>query len=129
MILKFLLIFIVMTCVGKIVGQEVFDNRPFKFEKYRSNKQLEEAARLKFSIGSNVDKIVDELKKSGAECYTFNPSDSSKPYEIIISCEYNAKFISLHPFEWYRIALCIDKDHKLIELETHRVEGLTLIIP
>ena len=120
---------IITILVGKIISHEFFESRPFKFEQYRSIERLEEAARLSFPIGSDIDTIVDDLKKSGAECYTFTPSEQSKNYEITTTCEYNTNFISLHPLEWYRISLYANKDNKLIRLGVHRVSGLILVIP
>ena len=120
---------VVGVLIGKIIIQESFDNRPFKFEKYKTDEELEEAAKLRFPVGTKLDQISSELEKSGAKCHSFKPSDQPDNYEIIMDCEYNTNLISLHFFERYGIGLAGDKDHKLIELEAQRISGPMLYIP
>ena len=115
--------------IGKIIFQELFDNRPFKFEKYKTNEQLDEAAKLKFPVGSDLNYIKNILEKSGAKCYTFKTNEGSKNHENIVSCTYNTSLFSLHLLERYRVSPIVDKDNKLIDLETLRTSGLMLYIP
>ena len=115
----------------KIICGEIFDNRPFKFEKYRTSKELEEAVNFKFKIGSDIEEIRLILERSGAKCYSYKPKLHSYElinYEIKVVCEYNTSFFSLYPMEYYRIGLSGDKDNKLVKLGTHRVAGFKLFI-
>lgn len=116
--------------VIKLILPELFDNRPFRFEKYKTSEQLEEAVKDKFPIGSDFDEVVSMLKKSAAKCYVYKPSDRNlKMYHIVANCEYSTKIFSLHPFEWYRVWVAGDDEHNLIELITRRISGPMLYIP
>ena len=116
------LLFIV---ISKIAIIELFNNKPFKFEKYRTEEELERAVKDAFPIGSDLDKSIKLLEKSGAECNVF---DDKASYESVVNCEYTTDFISLNPLESYRVALVARLGHKkIIGLGTHRVSGLILI--
>ena len=47
-IIKYLFIGVFGLLIAIIAARELFDNRPFKFEQYRSDEELEEAARVSF---------------------------------------------------------------------------------
>ena len=123
-ILKYVFIGIVGLLIGKIVVQKLFDSRPFKFEEYKSSKQLEVAAKLRFPVGGEIDKIISVLEKSGAGCFVPKCYGECKNYEVFVDCEYYTGLFSLRPFESYRIKLYINKDHKLIELNAWRLPGI-----
>ncbi len=127
-LIKYLLALVVVLLIGKIVFKELFDNRPFKFEKYKTDEQLEEATRLKFPVGSDMNQVVYDLEKSGADCYRYKYSEPEK-YGVEIGCNYITSLFSLHPLEAYGIGLYGDKNHKLVKLGAHRVSGLMLVIP
>ncbi len=124
--MKYGFVTLIALLVIKIISQELFDSRPFRFETYRNGKQLDEAAKARFLLGSNVDKIISDLQKSGAIC---SINKLHRETKLQVTCEYNSSLISLHPLEWYVIWIDADKEHRLIELSTHRVSGLTLVIP
>ena len=128
-IIKYLILVILGLLIGKIIIQELFDNRPFKFEKYKTSEQLEETARLRFLVGSDLNQIRSDLEKSGAKCRTHKPSDKPINYKFVLYCEYNTSLLSLHPFERYKIVVVGDDDYKLIELDTQLVSGLWMYIP
>lgn len=127
--LKYGFIVLILFAVIKIVANKLFDNRPFKFEKYRSSKSFDEAVNSKFIIGGIIEPYVKILEQSGAKCHKFSSSDKKANYKTITSCEYNSSFFSLNPLEYYRIDFCGDDENKLVELGTLRVTGLILIIP
>jgi len=122
-IYKYSFILVIIALISKMIAQELFDNRPFKFEKYRSYEALEGAAKANFLIGDNIDEMIKRLEKSGAECHIYKNADPSKNYEISATCEYEPDFFSFYPFEWYRIDLDGDKNNKLIGLESNRTAG------
>jgi hypothetical protein len=125
-IIIYIFIGIVGLLIGKLIIPELFDSRPFKFEKYKTDGQLKEVTKLKFPLGSDLDKIINAFEKSGADCYTYKHGQSETD-EIEVSCEYITGLFSLHPLEDYEIWLRADKDHKLLGIESRRIAGLMLI--
>ena len=117
--IKYLFIGLIILLVGKIVFKELFDSRPFKFEKYRTEEQLKEAAQLKFPIGSSIDQGIDVLEKSRAGCYT----QESDIYSTVTDCEYMTNLFSFHPIERYEVYLYGDGDRKLAKLGVRRMSG------
>jgi hypothetical protein len=131
-LIKYLLALVIVLLIGKIVFKELFDNRPFKFEKYKTSEQLEAAAKLRFPIGSDLDLVVNDLEKSGADCYIYKHDKLDKCENIAeydVECEYITSLFSLHPLEDYSVWSSGDKGHKLAKLGAQRVSGLMLIIP
>lgn len=49
-----------------------FDDRPFKFEVYRTEESFEEAIKSNFALGSNIEDALDILVISGATCKLFD---------------------------------------------------------
>lgn len=124
-IIKYLFIVVFGLLIAIITARELFDNRPFKFEQYRLDEELEAVARVSFPIGSNVYDIENALKKSGAECNSYK--SFSEDCEITIICDYYTSLISLRPLgEHYEIALCGDEGGKLIKLGARRISGLLM---
>lgn len=127
-VIKYLFVVVIIILVGKIVFKELFDDRPFRFEEYKTDEQLEEAAKLKFPVGRDLDQIICDLEKSGADCDMRVPYQPKK-YEIIAECRYMTSLFSLHPIENYEIWLYGDKSHKLGKLGARRLSGFMLISP
>ena len=117
-IIKYLFLSIVGILIIKIGIQEMFDNRPFQFEKYKTEEEFKKAAEIKFPIGSNLEAGIKILELSGADCHTYKPSAEGKKYVIVGSCYYDTNFISLHPFEHYRIYLYADQNNKIVEVSS-----------
>ena len=124
-VIKYIFIGIVVWVIGKIIFQEIFDYRPFKFEKYKTSEQLEEAVQIKFPVGSDMNKARGDLEKSGAKCREYRPPSVLRCY-----CEYNTYLFTLHPLKRYKVWLTGDHNRKLVEVSTAQlVEGLWMYIP
>ena len=120
-----------MSIVGiliiKIGIQEMFDNRPFQFEKYKTEEEFKKAAEIKFPIGSNLEAGIKILELSGADCHIYNPSDSEKRYVIVGSCKYKVVSftkVNFLNFLYYRIYLCADINHKIVEVDSDRFHDM-----
>jgi hypothetical protein len=101
---------IVATYIGLHL-QKIFDQRPFKFEHYRSSKALEAALKIHFPLGSNAEKAMNQLVQSGAECKVYDDRHKNdEPIPYLVSCKYHTGFISLIPMEHYKIYLDAEKD-------------------
>jgi hypothetical protein len=127
-IIKYVFVGVIGLLIGKIIIPELFDNRPFKFEKYKTEEQLEKTIRFKFPVGSALDKIKSNLEQSGAECLMYIPSDMyrSMNREIVLYCKYNTSLFSLYPFEDYRVWVDGNKNHEFTELKVRRISGFRL---
>ncbi|MFV9875544.1 MAG: hypothetical protein AB8U25_04000 [Rickettsiales endosymbiont of Dermacentor nuttalli] len=70
----------------------MFDNRPFKFEKYRIYEELNTALKKEFPVGSDIKKIISILEKSGARCKDRSHEEVMKEeveiYGLVYWCEY-----------------------------------------
>jgi hypothetical protein len=125
--IKYLFIIIIVFIILKIISQELFDDRLFKFEQYKTSEQLEEIIKAKYPIGSDLNVALNNFQESGAKCYTREVNDSNKNFHILSTCEYDTNFLSLHPLENYRIWIFSDKDGKVLKIGAQRVSGLILI--
>jgi hypothetical protein len=125
--IKYLFIITIVFIIIKIISQEFFDDRLFKFEKYKTSAQLEEIIKAKYPIGSNIDRAVDELRKSTAKC-NIQEINNQKKYDLLAYCTYNTSFLSLHPLERYRIWFSGNTKSRVIsEIDAQRISGLILI--
>ena len=121
-----------MTIIIKIIVREIFDDRPFKFESYKTELKLEEAVRENFSEGSNLYEVVKILEKSGAKCSIDKSDEAGYAYihkgaRYIATCSYRADLFSLNPLITYRIILQTDENYKLIHSSAMRVGGFLVI--
>lgn len=117
-IIKYLFLSIIGILIIEIGIQEMFDNRPFQFEKYKTEEEFKKAVEIKFPIGSNLEAGIKILELSSADCHIYKAPEEEKRYVIIGSCDYDTNFISLHPFEHYRVALCADKNNRIVEVSS-----------
>jgi hypothetical protein len=125
-IIKYLLLGAMLLIFGKMLFKEFFDTRPFKFEKYKTEEELEAAARLKFSVGTDMAYARKVLETSGAECKDYRyPSSSPKGNY----CQYDTYILTFYPFERYEIWLYADSDNKLIEVGAQRFSGVSMYVP
>ena len=91
------------------------DNRPFKFESYKTSEAVENALYKEFPIGSNVDSIVNILNKSNARCAAYDPRPwSYETFDLdriafIMHCSYETGWFSFSPFREYIIYLKKEK--------------------
>ncbi|CAL7964045.1 conserved hypothetical protein [Gammaproteobacteria bacterium] len=122
-IIKYLPIGIILLTFGKMLFEEFFDTRPFRFEKYKTEEELEAVAKLRFPVGTDMAYAKKILEESGAECRKYNP-----PYAGYC-CEYNTYILTFHPFECYKVWLDIDSGNKLIEVGAQKFSGVSMYVP
>ncbi len=120
-VMKYLLIGLIVLLIGKVVFQKTFDDRPFKFEKYKSSEELEAAAKLKFFVGGDIDQIVSDLRKSSAKCFAPKCYGPCENFENRFHCRYQAGLFSLRPFDGYSVTVYLDKNRKLTKLTARRL--------
>jgi hypothetical protein len=109
--------------------REWTDDRPFKFEKYKSSKELELGLLERFPLGSDAEIALKILQESGGKCEVFDhigDNTEKHEYEYIIYCEYNSGWVSWHPLEHYRLHLYGNKHRKVIEFWAERTEGFVI---
>jgi hypothetical protein len=118
-------------CFTTALWREWTDNRPFKFEKYKSSKELELGLLDRFPLGSDADAALKILQESGGKCEVFyGPNDlASKGSEYLISCWYITDFISFHTLESYRLYIYGDKQKLIVSHWATRHTGLILVFP
>lgn len=115
----FMLAFFMLTM--KIIIYEVFDLRPFNFERYTTGEQFKQAAQQNFPLGSDINKIIERLKESGAECHQWRASfENLENRNISASCKYFSGFISWHPRRVYTVWLHANENRKLIRINTQK---------
>lgn len=122
-----LLIIILLIC--KINFQEIFDNRPFKFENFRTNEAFEEAVQKMFPVGSDLDASIKILEESGAKCQKLKSANKLSNDKIYGDCEYLTNLLSVHSLESYDVSLYVDEKNKIVGWGTRRVAGSSLIVP
>lgn len=126
--IKHFLIFIAILVVGKILIQEIYDDKPFKFYLYKTHEQLEEAVKIKFPIGSRLDDAIDIIQNSGAKCTIATKDNTDYPFihhgaKFIVICKYGEDFISLRSYECYDIFLQADENFKIIDNSARIIEN------
>lgn len=124
-VFKYLFVVVLVLLIGKLILPEIFDNRPFKFEKYKTDEQLEEAIKRRFPVGSDFNYAVSMFEKSSSECRLYKPSN--RLIDIGLACTYSTKIISLHPLEWYEVGIDGNKDGEIVDVRARRISGLILI--
>ncbi|AIL64839.1 hypothetical protein NOVO_02220 [Rickettsiales bacterium Ac37b] len=125
---KILIIIIIL--FSYLIAKELLDNRPFKFEKYKNNKQLDAALAKQFPVGSDIREAITVLEKSGAKCEersksTFITNEYDK-YDLIYWCEYESGWFSLHLLEFYTMWLMGDKNYKLMHIGGEVTKGIVI---
>lgn len=125
--IKYILIAILIFVIGKITIDELFDNRQFKFEKYKSTEELEEAVKSKFLIGMELNQAIEKIQTSGAKCFTYKPGHYVKDCDTITQCDYYIWLLSLHPLRHYRIWFDANTKGIITSTETSLTKGLMLI--
>lgn len=120
--------------LGLVIGtyiylyvRDLYDDRPFKFEHYKSSADFETGLRKMFPLGSNIEKALQSLHQSGAKCKIYD--DRNKPEEknkYSISCVYNTGWVTLYPLEHYRLFIDADINLKIIQYWTERTKGFVI---
>lgn len=111
-----ILIFLILAI--HITIQEFFDHRPFQFEKYKNDRELQKAAQFYFPIGSNINMVINKFEKSGAKCS--QDTITLKYHVTLTRCSYLTNFLSFHPNLLYQMLIYADKSNKLIDIFIHR---------
>jgi|GEM_PF-6967498 hypothetical protein len=109
--------------------REKYDDRPFKFEKYRSREEFKKGLEEKFPLGSDAENALRVLQQSGAKCEVFDYIENpEKQLDSIyqIYCEYNSGFFSLHPLENYELYIDGNNARKIITLWTSKTTGMVI---
>ncbi len=97
----------------------LFDNRPIKFERYKTANALKEFLEANYPIGSNANIVFEALKKSGAKCQWRTSKTTKinylKKYNYIGSCYYYPGLFNFMPLKVYRILILGNKNLEIIE--------------
>ncbi len=105
---------------GKLL-YEKFDNRPIKFEDFKTSEELNKFIIANYHIGSYGADFVNHLKNSKAKCREIGPnglyfSQSPKNYKFIKECKYLTGLVSIAPLKSYQLIIYEDQEHKIIEI-------------
>ena len=117
--IKYVFFVLCVILIVKITIKEMFDNRPFKFEKYKTEENLEEAVKVYFPVDSDLDRSILELEKSGARCHNIG-LDVTEHYKALVSCEYKTINFTKLNLLYYEIGLYADINRKLIKIDARR---------
>jgi hypothetical protein len=113
--------------IAGLILNDLLDNRPFRFEDFSVSKQLREALREKFPIGSNSEEALEALQKSGAMCeaivWNAELPNYIKEYEQAYQCEYSPSWFSLHCLTTYRMWIISSKNGRLAYIGAERTIG------
>jgi hypothetical protein len=106
------------------------DKRPFRFEKFKTEEELEVFLYAKYPTGSDVDSIVTLIRDAGAKCDIVTKQQGIpfelKKYEYVVWCEYFTGWFSFHPLENYMVIILGNKDRKIINILTGRTKGIVI---
>ncbi len=117
-----------LVIIWKII-QGAFDNRPIKFESYKSWEDFEKKIRSEFPKGSDIDYAVEVLKESGATCQ--NVVIKTPEHEFVhmykhsipsraVSCYYRSHFF-IFTLMRYGVMLHADENGKIIYCGPSRI--------
>jgi hypothetical protein len=123
--------FIIFAIFAAWVIRELTDNRPVKFEKYKTSKELKAFLDKQYPIGSDAEKAFNDLKKSGAYCENVSkkkgiPNDLLQ-YDYVGACDYTDSFFSWPPLMINSITILGTKDKKIIEIYGDKFSGAPII--
>jgi hypothetical protein len=110
--------FIIFAIFAAWVIRELTDNRPVKFEKYKTSKELKAFLDKQYPIGSDAEKAFNDLKKSGADCEDLsnkNRAHSLLKYDYVGWCEYRDSFFSCPPLMKNRVAIIGNKEKEILK--------------
>jgi hypothetical protein len=122
--------FIIFAIFAAWVIRELTDNRPVKFEKYKTSKELKAFLDKQYPIGSDVEKAFNDLKKSGAYCRDLsnkNRAHSLLKYDYVGACDYRDSFFPWPPLMINSITILGTKDKKIIEIYGDKFSGAPII--
>ncbi|AIL64841.1 hypothetical protein NOVO_02230 [Rickettsiales bacterium Ac37b] len=124
------ILIIIVILFSYLITKELLDNRPFKFEKYKNNKQLDTALAKQFPVGSDIREAITMLEKSGAKCedrsHDEDMPNELKKYKKVYRCKYGSGWLTLHMLESYTIWLMGDENYKVIHNDSERVKGIII---
>jgi hypothetical protein len=111
--------FIIFAIFAAWVIRELTDNRPVKFEKYKTSKELKAFLDKQYPIGSDAEKAFNDLKKSGADCENVSkkkgiPNDLLQ-YDYVGWCNYTDSFFSWPPLMSNNITILGNKEKIIIK--------------
>ncbi|AIL64840.1 hypothetical protein NOVO_02225 [Rickettsiales bacterium Ac37b] len=124
------ILIIIAILFSYLIAKELLDNRPFKFEKYKNNKQLDTALSKQFPAGSDIKEIISILEYSGARCKDRSQEDDLQKevekYGLVYWCKYESGFLTLHMLESYIIWIMGNKNYKLMYIGGERIKGIVI---
>ncbi|AIL64487.1 hypothetical protein NOVO_00380 [Rickettsiales bacterium Ac37b] len=115
---KFLIVLAIL--ISYLFAKDWLDDRPFKFERYKDDKQFDAALIKQFPLGSDMKEMIKLFEQSGAECAD-RSHEEDKPkeyqkYDIYYWCKYNSDWLSFDPLGVYEIWFLGDKNYKLMHI-------------
>lgn len=124
---RWIVLGIIGLAITWIFLEDLFDNRPFKFENYKDSKQLEIALKNKFPAGTNMNDVKLILEESGAKCEDVskdkNLPNVFKKYDRLYWCEYSTGWFSTYPLTSYTVVLYSNDKQKFEHLWTEVIRG------
>ncbi|AIL64471.1 hypothetical protein NOVO_00300 [Rickettsiales bacterium Ac37b] len=125
---KFLIIIALL--FSYLIAKELFDNRPFKFEKYKTYEELNTALKKEFPLDSDMREVIKVLEESGAKCEDRSQEkimkEELKKYGLIYYCKYGSRMLTLHLLESYTIWVKGNKDYQLLRISGFRTKGIVI---
>ncbi|AIL64473.1 hypothetical protein NOVO_00310 [Rickettsiales bacterium Ac37b] len=125
---KFLIVLAIL--ISYLIAKELFDNRPFKFEKYKTYEELNTALKKEFPLDSDMREVIKVLEESGAKCEDRSQHESLpndlKKYDVLYRCEYDSGVFTLHMLESYTIWVKGNKAYKLTNISGIRIKGIVI---
>jgi hypothetical protein len=109
--------FIIFAIFAAWVIRELTDNRPVKFEKYKTSEELKAFLDKQYPIGSDAEKAFNDFKKSGTYCKNFSPPNIELNIKTLMRCVYSSGWLSLNPLVDYIIVLSSDHNNKIVKIE------------
>lgn len=122
---RYIILGLILGYIGGKLLIEKFDNRPIKLERHKTEQSVESYIKQYYPIGSNGNKLILYLIKSGAECSSIEENhkdfESSKLFagvkedcSVITTCEEMKGLVSINPLTGYKIRIYTNKSNKIV---------------
>jgi|APCry1669189034_1035192.scaffolds.fasta_scaffold07591_3 hypothetical protein len=110
-LVKYTFLILLFLIVLKIIH---FDNRPFKFEEYKTSSEFISALNNYFA-GKNLTEVKGIMEASGAKCEIF---------ENELSCDYEKFNITQINYLCYESIMYSDDNNKIVKIKARRFYDL-----
>ena len=119
---------IVLIIIGIMMAcgmYNILQEKPFKFEHFKSRKEGQEYIIDHYPVGSDVNALFTDLKKVGATYFKrkekIPPNQMGKQrdleYDRVYIAKYSNNWISSDPMGWYDLFIFVDLNNTILHID------------